>query len=123
MHNPDPAEALAHGTAFMSSEGFVHFDAHFANILTDGRLIYFADLGLALSSQFDLSAEETEFLASHRAYDHCYTASHLLGHHLLDKVRDKMEYQVFLRDWIAGRRPASVPPELAVDRGIGRYGL
>jgi hypothetical protein len=39
-------EALAHGTAFMSSRGLVHFDAHFR--------------GLALSSAFDLSAAEIE---------------------------------------------------------------
>lgn len=51
-------EALARGTAFMSSRGLIHFDAHFANILTDGRRLYFADFGLALSSRFDLSADE-----------------------------------------------------------------
>ncbi|MGH3373122.1 MAG: protein kinase family protein [Actinoallomurus sp.] len=111
-------KALAHGTAFMGSRGLVHFDAHFANILTDGRLLYFTDFGLALSSHFDLSADEIAFLSEHRTYDHCYTAGHLLRHHLLDGVRSGTEHEDFLREWIAGRRPYGVPPEIAaiIDR-------
>ncbi|MGP8296596.1 protein kinase family protein [Streptomyces inhibens] len=111
-------EALARGTAFMSSRELVHFDAHFANILTDGRRLYFADFGLALSSRFALSADETEFLSDHLAYDHCYTATHLLHHHLLDGVRGDTERGAFLRGWIAGRRPGGIPAEIAaiIDR-------
>ncbi|MFB7214346.1 protein kinase family protein [Streptomyces sp. NPDC056255] len=111
-------EALMSGTAFMSSRGLVHFDAHFANILTDGRRLYFADFGLALSSRFDLSAGESNFLSDHLAYDHCYTASHLLQYHLLDGVRGDTEREVFLHDWIAGRRPDHLPPEITaiIDR-------
>lgn len=106
------------GTAFMSSRGLVHFDAHFANILTDGRQLYFADFGLALSSRFDLSADESTFLSDHLAYDHCYTASHLLQYHLLDGVRGDTEREAFLHDWIAGRRPGDIPPEITaiIDR-------
>ncbi|GAA3413993.1 hypothetical protein [Streptosporangium vulgare] len=102
----------------MSSRGLVHFDAHFANILTDGRQLYFADFGLALSSRFDLSADESDFLSDHLAYDHCYTASHLLQYHLLDGVRGDTEREVFLHDWIAGRRPGDIPPEITaiIDR-------
>ncbi|MEU8383954.1 protein kinase family protein [Streptosporangium sp. NPDC048865] len=111
-------EALTSGAAFMRSRGLVHFDAHFANVLTDGRRLYFADFGLALSSRFDLSAEESGFLSDHLAYDHCYTASHLLQYHVLDGVRGDTERGVFLRDWIAGRRPGGVSPEIAavIDR-------
>ncbi|MGW0885945.1 protein kinase family protein [Streptomyces sp. NPDC002671] len=111
-------EALMSGAAFMSSRGLVHFDAHFDNILTDGRQLYFADFGLALSSRFDLSADESNFLADHRAYDRCYTASHLLQYHLLDDVRGDTEREVFLHDWIAGRRPGDIPPEITaiIDR-------
>ncbi|MFJ3706498.1 MULTISPECIES: protein kinase family protein [Streptomyces] len=111
-------EALMRGTAFMSSRGLVHFDAHFANILTDGRQLYFADFGLALSSRFDLSADESTFLSDHLAYDHCYTASHLLQYHLLDGVRGDTEREAFLHDWIAGRRPGDIPPEISaiIDR-------
>ncbi|WP_327739842.1 protein kinase family protein [Streptomyces nojiriensis] len=111
-------EALMSGAAFMSSRGLVHFDAHFDNILTDGRQLYFADFGLALSSRFDLSADESTFLSDHLAYDHCYTASHLLQHHLLDGVRGDTEREAFLHDWIAGRRPGDIPPEITaiIDR-------
>ena len=102
-------EALARGTAFMSSRGLVHFDAHFANVLTDGRLLYFADFGLALSSEFELSAAEAEFLSGHLSYDRAHTASHLLRHHLPDGLRGGMEHDAFLRAWIAGHRPDGVP--------------
>ncbi|HEY8986257.1 MAG TPA: protein kinase family protein, partial [Streptomyces sp.] len=102
-------EGLARGTAFMSSRGLVHFDAHFANVLTDGRLLYFADFGLALSSEFELSAAEAEFLSGHLSYDRAHTASHLLRHHLPDGLRGGMEHDAFLRAWIAGHRPDGVP--------------
>ncbi|MFH8617291.1 protein kinase family protein [Streptomyces sp. NPDC017979] len=111
-------EALMEGVAFMSSRGLVHFDAHFDNVLTDGRQLYFADFGLALSSHFDLTANESTFLADHLAYDRCYTASHLLQYHVLDGLRGATERAVFLHDWIAGRRPDSIPPEITaiIDR-------
>ncbi|GAA0995968.1 hypothetical protein GCM10009555_091030 [Acrocarpospora macrocephala] len=111
-------EALVRGTAFMSSRGLVHFDAHFANILTDGQRLYFADFGLALSSGFELTAAEAEFLSEHLDYDHCYTVGHLLHHHLLDDLRGDIYHQAFLREWIAGRRPDDVPPATAaiIDR-------
>ncbi|MGW3917776.1 hypothetical protein ACWEBX_40980, partial [Streptomyces sp. NPDC005070] len=111
-------EALARGTAFMTSHGFVHFDAHFANVLTDGRRLYFADFGLALSSRFELTAAEAEFLSAHRLYDRCHAARHLLRHHLPAGPDDDTEYEAFLRAWIAGRRPEGIPREIAgiIDR-------
>lgn len=105
--------ALARGTAFMSARGLVHFDAHFDNILTDGHRIYFADFGLALHSGFELSADETDFLSKHRAYDRCHTAHHLLRHHLPDDIRGNTDHEAFLRGWIEGRRPDGVQPEIA----------
>ncbi|WP_017607691.1 BUD32 family EKC/KEOPS complex subunit [Nocardiopsis xinjiangensis] len=105
-------EALARATAFMGSRGFVHFDAHFDNLLTEGRMIYFTDFGLALSSGFELSAAEEQFLSRHLTYDGHYTASHLL-HHLLEGLRGGTEREVFLQEWSAGRRPGAVGPELA----------
>ncbi|WNI22458.1 protein kinase family protein [Streptomyces sp. ITFR-16] len=109
--------SLARGAAFMSARGFVHFDAHFGNVLTDGRSIRFADFGLALSSAFALSPQESAFLAGHLAYDRHYVAGHLLRHHLFDEVCDA----AFLRAWIAGDRPSGVPPEAAalLDRHAG----
>ncbi|MDG4767930.1 hypothetical protein O7632_28120 [Solwaraspora sp. WMMD406] len=69
--------SLRAGTRFLSTQGFVHFDAHLRNLLTDGRRVYFADFGLAVHCGFELSAEESAFLARHRAYDRCYTATQL----------------------------------------------
>ncbi|MEV7398945.1 protein kinase family protein [Streptomyces sp. NPDC091267] len=111
-------EVLRRGADFMSSRGLVHFDAHFHNVLTDGHSIRFADFGLALSSAFELSADEAGFLAAHRAYDRHYVAGHLLRHHLVDGLRGDVEHADFLRAWTAGERPAGVPPEAAsvIDR-------
>jgi hypothetical protein len=69
---------LRTGTEFMGSRGLLHFDAHFANILTDGEHLYFADFGLAASTEFDLSPAEREFFEQHESYDRCYTKTHLL---------------------------------------------
>ncbi|WP_329571705.1 protein kinase family protein [Kitasatospora sp. NBC_01266] len=107
------AAELERASAFMSSRGLVHFDAHFANLLTDGRLLYFADFGLALSTGFELRPTEAEFLTDHLGYDGYYTTSHLLHHHLPEGVRGGTEQRLFLREWIAGRRPDGVPRELA----------
>jgi hypothetical protein len=54
---------------FMRGQNFVHFDAHFDNVLTDGCRLYFGDYGLAVHAAFDLGPEESEFLASHTEYD------------------------------------------------------
>lgn len=105
-------DALMSGAAFMSSRGLVHFDAHFDNILTDGRELYFSDFGLALSSRLDLSAAESAFLSDHLTYDRYYTASRLLHRYVLDGVRGDTEREAFLHDWIAGRRPCDIPPEI-----------
>ena len=61
--------ALEDGVEFMASHGLVHFDAHPANILTDGTDFYFADFGLALSATFDLSPAESAFLDEHADFD------------------------------------------------------
>jgi hypothetical protein len=111
-------DALVRGTEFMSGRGLVHFDAHFDNLLTDGRQVYFADFGLALSRDFELSAREREFLADHLVYDRSYAPTHLLRHHLPEEVRGGAGPGDFLRAWVAGRRPGSVPSGLAgvIDR-------
>jgi len=63
---------------FLRSQGLLHFDAHFRNLLTDGQRVYFADFGLAVHSGFQLSAAESAFLRRHRDYDRCYTVTHLV---------------------------------------------
>ncbi|MER5496170.1 MULTISPECIES: serine/threonine-protein kinase [unclassified Streptomyces] len=110
-------DALRRGTEFMSTRGLVHFDAHFSNLLTDGRQVYFTDFGLALSRDFELSAEEDAFLADHLVYDRCYAPGHLLRHHLPDSVRGGADHGTFLREWVAGRRPSGVPNDIGAILG------
>jgi hypothetical protein len=65
--------------SFMESRGLIHFDNHFANILTDGNRLYVADLGLASSTRFDLSPQEREFLAANPGHDLSYALSGLVN--------------------------------------------
>ncbi|MDX3660256.1 protein kinase family protein [Streptomyces sp. ID05-26A] len=69
---------LAAGVEFMNSQGLLHFDGHFWNVLTDGERLYFADYGLAISSRFDLSEQEIAFFAEHQDYDRHYTTARLV---------------------------------------------
>lgn len=105
---------LAAGTSFMNARGLLHFDAHFENILTDGRRLYFADFGLALSSRFELARDEAEFFARHHAYDRSYTATHLVNWlvvELFGYAPD--ERQAYVRALAEGGPTGSVPPAVA----------
>jgi len=119
LSNRDPSalervdRQLADTVAFMRERGLVHFDAHFHNILTDGRRLYFSDFGLALSSRFELSADEAAFLSEHWDYDANYTATHLINHHVAERVRGDQDRRQFVRDWAEGKRPDAVPAALA----------
>ena len=106
---PEVATELERGCDFMASQRFLHLDAHFRNILTDGERLCFADFGLALSASFDLTPAESEFLANHLTYDRHYTANHLLRFHVL---ADEADPDQFLLAWVAGDRPP-VAPEVA----------
>jgi hypothetical protein len=70
--------SLRRDIAFMNEAGLFHFDAHFGNIMTDGRHLYFGDLGLATSPLFELSPEESAFLALNQSHDPCHTISWLV---------------------------------------------
>lgn len=54
----------------LHAHGFVHFDAHLGNVLTDGEQAYLTDFGLVLGTDFELTAEERKFLARHAHYDY-----------------------------------------------------
>ncbi|WP_411081128.1 protein kinase family protein [Streptomyces sp. cmx-18-6] len=105
---------LEAGTTFMNSRGLLHFDAHFENILTDGRRLFFTDFGLALSSRFELSPDETAFFDRHRTYDRDYTVSYLVNWlvtALHGYGRDDREAQV--RAYAGGERPTGAPAAAA----------
>lgn len=63
---------------FIRRQGFVHFDTHLDNLLTDGQAIYLSDFGLATCPQFALSEEERDFAAAHADYDAARFASSLV---------------------------------------------
>lgn len=102
---------------FMNSRGLLHFDAHFENILTDGKRIYLSDFGLALSSQFGLSNTETDFLNTHRSYDPCSSAVNLL-HCIVTTLFGKDDWEVRLQEYLEGERGELSPPLAAI---IKRY--
>ncbi|MET8147806.1 serine/threonine protein phosphatase [Actinoplanes sp. NPDC049668] len=112
--------ALLAGVDFLESHGLLHFDAHFRNLLTDGRRVYFADFGLAVHERFDLSAEESAFVRRHRSYDRCYTATHLtvwLVSNLL-----KIPWQdcpAYIRDQAGD--PADIPASACAGRIVARH--
>ncbi|AMW15262.1 hypothetical protein A4E84_10260 [Streptomyces qaidamensis] len=105
---------LAAGTSFMNSRGLLHFDAHFENILTDGRRLYFADFGLALSTRFDLTRPEAGFYEEHSAYDRCYTAGYLVNWLITALYGGDWEIRgELIRAWAEGRQPTGAPPGVA----------
>ncbi|WP_371539388.1 serine/threonine-protein kinase [Streptomyces sp. NBC_00466] len=105
---------LVAGTSFMNDRGLLHFDAHFENILTDGRRLYFADYGLALSSRFDLSPHEADFFERHRTYDRAYTLSYLVNW-LISGVYgyERAGREALIRACAEGERPPAGPSEAA----------
>jgi hypothetical protein len=71
---------LLHTITFLRSQGIVHFDAHFWNILMDGERPYLADFGLVLDKNFNLSREEQAFYRRHTEYDFAEFLSGVGGH-------------------------------------------
>lgn len=108
---------LEAGVSFMNSRGLLHFDAHFENIPTDGRRLYFADYGLALSSAFELSPAEAGFFDRNRAYDRCYTVTYLVNW-LVTALQgfsreDRDGRYELVRAYADGKRPTGMPEEAA----------
>ncbi|MCM6773086.1 protein kinase family protein [Nocardia sp. CDC159] len=102
---------LAAGTAFMNSHGLLHLDAHFENILTDGRRLYFGDYGLALSAGFDLSPAEAAFFDRNQSYDRGYTATYLVNWLLtaLYGLEGRQTRAAMVRAIAEGKPPGGIP--------------
>ncbi len=112
--------------AFMNTNGLLHFDAHFRNILTDGHRLYLADLGLATSPRFDLSTDEREFLALNASHDAGYAVRELLNWMVANVVGiaapdtgGPVERYEYIGRCAAGVRPAGAPEPVA--ELISRY--
>jgi hypothetical protein len=111
---------LIEATSFMRANGFLHFDAHFRNILTDGSRLYFADLGLATSRSFDLSSGEAEFAERHAYYDEAYTLMELVNWLVVNAcgvpvpaTGGPVERNEYIRRCANGFRPEGVPAGVA----------
>ncbi|WP_103353445.1 hypothetical protein [Amycolatopsis sp. CA-128772] len=106
-------------TEFLAARGIQHFDAHFANILTDGDRLYLTDFGLAAFPDFALSAAEAEFLAGHATHDRAYVLTHLVNT-IVRRYVEEPDYRVrhaFVRECAAGR----VVPDLPEAELLSRY--
>lgn len=85
--------------------GLFHFDAHFGNLLTDGRRLLVADFGLATSPAFDLSDAERRFLHANRSHDVAHTLTWLVDWLLIELAgaRDFDRREDAIRRCAAGR--------------------
>ncbi|MEU6004258.1 protein kinase family protein [Streptomyces sp. NPDC047197] len=105
---------LETATAFMNARGLLHFDAHFENILTDGRRLYFADYGLAMSSRFALSPQEADFFDRHRTYDRVYALTYLVNWLVTAVYGDERDdREARIRAFAQGEHPTGVPAAVA----------
>ncbi|HBD7093952.1 TPA: hypothetical protein KLD23_003136 [Legionella pneumophila] len=96
---------------FMSTNDFLHMDAHFHNVLADDETIYLSDFGLALSKKFDLSATELNFFEDNRNYDRCSFSVNLLHGILTSYVRD-CNWDQTLQDYHNNKLTVNVPKEI-----------
>lgn len=98
---------------FMKSRGFLHFDAHFHNILASQSHVYFADFGLAISRKFELSLEEMAFFDMHRDYDRYYVVTELVINAITSTVpSDKLD-EVFTGYFSPEGNMATLPHSIA----------
>ncbi|MDT0317070.1 protein kinase family protein [Streptomyces millisiae] len=105
---------LETGISFMNDHGLLHFDAHFQNILTDGRRLFFADYGLSISSRFELAQDEVDFFEQHRTYDRCYAVTHLVNWLAVALYGyEPEERRAFVHACARGVTPGDVPAAVA----------
>ncbi|WIX99046.1 hypothetical protein QRX60_34030 [Amycolatopsis mongoliensis] len=104
-------EDLRHITDFLAGQGVQHFDAHFANIVTDGERLYLTDFGLTVSPRFELSDAEAAFLAEHADHDRAYVLTQLVNRVVrgLGEWPDPRARNDFVRACAAGTVPGTSP--------------
>jgi hypothetical protein len=107
-------DGLQVGVAWMNAHGWLHFDAHFDNILTDGQDLYFTDFGLALAEDFDLSPDEQAFAARHGSYDASYVLAQLVGWIVTTlSPADPLDRGAVIEAAVNGVTPPGLPPYAA----------
>ncbi|MBE9092618.1 hypothetical protein [Tychonema sp. LEGE 07203] len=65
-----PLDDLRRTIDFLRTQGIIHFDAHFHNVLTDSEQTYLTDFGLVLDKSFALTKDEESFFKQNRFYDY-----------------------------------------------------
>jgi hypothetical protein len=109
---------LSEIVAFLRDRELLHMDGHFGNMLTDGERIYLADLGLATSPRFDLSAAERDFAERNATHDAGYASMELVDW-LVTAVSGvpasggPVARNEYVRRCATGHIPAGVPPAVA----------
>jgi serine/threonine protein kinase len=103
-------------TTFMKSRGFLHFDAHFHNILAGNRHVYFADFGLAISQEFNLSLEEEAFFQKHSDYDRCYVVAEL-ARRVISSTLGKEKSEVVLDTYFSNEKMTVMLPSTVASIG------
>jgi len=106
---------------FMGSQNFLHMDAHFENILTDGKQLYYSDFGLALSDKFTLSNIENHFAKDNTDYDYASSSSNLM-HTVLTSYLGKDDWSAnlskFTNDELGTQIPTKVKELLSRHHGV-----
>jgi serine/threonine protein kinase len=87
---------------FLHAEGFVHLDAHPANVLTNGEQLFLTDFGLSLSQSFDLDSRERRFVADHADYDRCVAITGIVSA-IVRHYAPVGDWRAHMQNMIAGR--------------------
>ncbi len=103
---------------FMDSQNFLHMDAHFENILTDGKQLYYSDFGLALSDKFTLSNIEKHFIKDNANYDYASSTVNLM-HTVLTSYFDKDNWDMILSKFTDPKFDINIP--ISVKRLLSKY--
>ena len=107
---------------FLKTQNFLHFDAHFENILTDGTSLYFSDFVLSLSLTFDLSKSEIEFFKKHINYDQCCVAVNLL-HCIIVNTSGKDKWPLLIQEALKSKKGILSKPLQAIIKRYGQIAL
>ncbi|MEM9214159.1 MAG: hypothetical protein AAGD25_07395 [Cyanobacteria bacterium P01_F01_bin.150] len=104
LHCSDPIaivekleSSLTEILSFINSQGFIHMDAHFDNILTDGKQLFLADYGLVLSNKFQLDSGERQFFDEHQNFDTC-TALNSLVYTIVNHYNSREDWRQALQE-------------------------
>ena len=104
--------------AFMGSQNFLHMDAHFENILTDGTQLYYSDFGLALSDKFTLSNIEKHFMEDNNLYDYASGPINLL-HSVLTSYLGKDNWDAMLLSFTESNFDRNIP--IGINKLLSKY--